>query len=357
MITSTSAQMDSRLGLRRAGTWVVGLFWLLQFVELTVVSVVEGSDVALKSFVPRLLVLGVGIVLTLGFREVVAKLDGQSFRRRLILTIGSALICCAIVATVNFFAFYYAFTKGDVPFDLTEYIYVAFTWSWFFLSVAGALLALSYNMQAADRERRLVAMEAVANRAQLAALRYQLNPHFLFNTLNSIAALVARGDNHVAEAMVENLADFLRATLELDPLEDIRLAQEVELQRMYLSIEEQRFPDRLMTHFKIPADVADALVPALITQPLVENAIRHAVARSVAPVTICFTAAAAGDVLTLSIEDDGSSRREGVRGTGVGISNVKARLAARFGVDHLLSAGVREGGGFRVELRMPLRRS
>ncbi|MDQ2878181.1 MAG: histidine kinase, partial [Pseudomonadota bacterium] len=311
---------QSRRDLRRASRWIVGLFWLLQFIELSLLSLIEGRDVALKSLEPRLLVLVAGIVLMLGFVEIVARLDRRPFRVRLVLTLGWAFLVCLVLVTINFAVFYVAFSKSNVPFDPIEYAYVAFLWSWFCLSVAGTLLALSYNIEVRDREQRLAAMEAVANQAQLAALRYQLNPHFLFNTLNSIASLVARRDNEGAERMVENLADFLRATLELDPVEDITLAREVDLQRMYLSIEEQRFPDRLITRFDIPRDLARARVPALITQPLVENAIRHAVARSTEPVTVRMTASAQGDMLVIVVEDDAQSHSAAAAaGTGVGI--------------------------------------
>jgi LytS/YehU family sensor histidine kinase len=197
-------------------------------------------------------------------------------------------------------------------------------------------------------------MEAVANLAQLAALRYQLNPHFLFNTLNSIASLIASGATDTAERMVENLADFLRATLELDPHDDISLAREIELQQMYLSIEQQRFPNRLISEIDIPPELLAARVPALITQPLVENSIRHAVARSVDPVTLRLGAIARGKMLVLFIEDDGRPQRKATKGTGLGIANVRARLRGRFGAAQAITVSRPNAGGFQVELRMPL---
>ncbi|MEO5866916.1 MAG: histidine kinase [Sphingomonas sp.] len=354
MIETISGARQSRLDMRRASRWIVGLFWLLQFIELSLLSLIEGREIALKSLLPRLIVLVAGIVLMLGFVEIVAALERRPFRVRLILTIGWALLLCAVLVTINFAVFHVAFTLSKIPFDPVEYVYVAFLWSWFCLSVAGALLALSYNIEMRDREHRLAAMETVANQAQLAALRYQLNPHFLFNTLNSIAALIASRSNDVAERMVEDLADFLRVTLELDPVEDISLMREVELQRMYLAIEQQRFPDRLITRFSIPPELARARVPALITQPLIENAIRHAVARSIQPVTVGVSAVADGAALVLVIEDDAQPERAAAEGTKVGLVNVGARLASRFGADQALIKTALPSGGFRVELRMPL---
>jgi two-component system, LytTR family, sensor kinase len=356
MNDAIAAPAPMPLDLRRASLWIVGLFWSIQFVELTIVSLTEGRATALASLGPRAFVLVAGMVLMRGFIEVVVRLQRRPFRARLVLGVAAALIVCLMLSTINFVAFDVVFTRAEVGFNVSEYVYTAFAWSWFCLSVAGALLALSYTIEVREHERLLAAMEAKANRAQLAALRYQLNPHFLFNTLNSIAALVGQDERIGAECMIENLADFLRATLELDPLADIPLSREIELQHMYLSIEQQRFPDRLLTRFDLAAEVMSAAVPPLITQPLVENAIRHAVARSRVPVTLTVTARADGDALILSIADDGAPEGHAVRkGTGLGIANVGARLEQRFGMRQSLQAIRPAAGGFLVRLTLPLR--
>ena len=345
---------ERHLDLRRASRWIVGLFWLIQFAELTVLSFVEDGTVATRALLPRLVVLVAGIALMFGFVEIVARFERRPFRVRLLLTITWALLLCLVLVAINFAIFRFMSIEADKPVNPAEYFYIAFAWSWFFLSVAGALLALSYNVEGREREHRLAALEAVAKEAQLAALRYQLNPHFLFNTLNSIASLIANREGDAAESMVENLADFLRATLELDPVEDISLGREVELQRMYLAIEQVRFPERLVTTFDVPEELAHARVPALITQPLVENAIRHAVARSAKPVTIRLAAMSANGMLTLIVEDDGRPSRPAAKGTGVGLRNVGARLAGRFGSNQSLTTERPSMGGLRVTLSFPL---
>ena len=347
---------SARQRLRRASRWVIAVFWFVQFTELTLVSFVEGNKLALQMLEPRILVLACGVVLTLVFVEIAARLDRHPFRSRLVYTGLAALACCLVLVTINYFAFLIHFHLGQAIFDLTDYVYTAFSWSWFFFSMAGAVLALSYSIDSREREQRLAALEVSAQEFRMTALRYQLNPHFLFNTLNSIAALVGKKDAVAAEQMVENLSDFLRATLELDPLLDVTLDKEVSLQALYLAIEQVRFSTRLRTRYVVPDGLKRALVPSLITQPLVENAIRHAVARSLEPVTITISARREGERLVMAVEDDGApSSHMPTPGTGVGSSNVRNRLEQRFGTEQSFLTGPLADGGYRAEIQIPLR--
>lgn len=336
--------------------WVIGLFWLIQFLELSVVAYAEGGARSLHLLVPRAVINGIGICLTLVVVEVAARSIEQPFRARLVRTLAAAFAMCLILVPINLAVFSWTMHGVWGAHDFITFIYTGFTWSWFMFSVAGALLALTYSYDARDRERRLALAEAEARDARMAALRYQLNPHFLFNTLNSIASLIDAGEAGPAEQMVENLSDFLRVTLELDPVSDIELAHEIQLQALYLSIEEARFPARLRARYSIPDELEAALVPALITQPLVENAVRHAVAKSLRPVSVEISAARHGDRLRLSVIDDkvGAACGEPVK-PGVGLANVRARLEGRFGAEQglLLNRGARSG--FAATIEMPLR--
>lgn len=196
---------------------------------------------------------------------------------------------------------------------------------------------------------------AGATDERLLALRHQLDSHFLFNSLNSVTALLASGEIAPAERMVENLADFLRATLEPEALSDIRLDREFELLRLYLAIERERFPSRLLTVFELPPNLEDVQVPALIMQPLVENAVRHAVARSSAPVTVRIRARRSGAVVRLLVEDDGPLSRIAANApSGIGIANVRARLGARYGGAARIVAGPRVGSGYAASVELPL---
>ena len=186
------------------------------------------------------------------------------------------------------------------------------------------------------------------------SLRYQVNPHFLFNTLNSLSALVMRGDNERAETMIMNLANFYRTSLTADPLADVTLAEEVRFQSLYLDIEAVRYPKRLRSQVDLSERAAEAKVPALILQPLVENAIKHGVSRARRPVTIAIRAAFEGDVLRIMVEDDGTGEA-GSRDdpSGIGLANVRDRLEARYGPRARFTAGPRDKSGFAALVEIP----
>ena len=230
-------------------------------------------------------------------------------------------------------------------------------WYFFYFCLGSLFAGLASAERLRTAERAAAAFQRAAQEAQLRALRYQVNPHFLFNTLNSLSALVMTQRVEEAERMILNMSAFLRSTLALDPTADITLREEMALQRLYLDIEQGRFPDRLRVAIDIPDALLDCLVPALILQPLVENAVKHGVARSKDPVAVLIAARAEGEVLTLTVENDcpvvWTDRNEGV-GVGVGLINVGERLAARFGAAADCASALREDGTFRVVLRMPM---
>ncbi|WP_229673663.1 sensor histidine kinase [Sphingomonas prati] len=235
---------------------------------------------------------------------------------------------------------------------------VAVNGYFFFAAWAALYLALAYAAQGRVAERRAARFAAAAQSAELRALRYQVNPHFLFNTLNSLSALVMTGKPDEAERMILNLSTFFRSSLAGDPATDAPLADEIELQRLYLAIETVRFPSRIRLVEDIADTVADALVPGLILQPLIENAVKHGVSQSRGLVTIAIRAWAQDDMLALSVTDDAPARPapepRPPQNTGIGLRNVADRLAARFGTQALCRAGPAPGGGFAVTILMPL---
>ena len=230
------------------------------------------------------------------------------------------------------------------------------TWYFFFAAWASFYIAISSATRLRAAERRAAGAERDAQEAQLRALRYQVNPHFLFNTLNSLSSLVMARRDDEAEAMIVNLSAFFRSSLTLDPSEDITLAQEIEFQQLYLDIEKSRFPKRLDVRVDVPRELGTARVPPLILQPLVENAIKHGVARTTAPVRLTIAAREEDSQLVLTVEND-RGPPEPIRGehdTGVGLTNVCERLAARFGGEAACEHGPLPGGGWRVTLTMPV---
>ena len=229
----------------------------------------------------------------------------------------------------------------------------------YFLLLAWAALyfAMVNAEQARAAERREGEYRRAAKAAELRSLRYQVNPHFLFNTLNSLSALVLTGKSAQAEAMIQTLSAFYRRSLAEDPTGDIALEAEVALQRAYLEIETVRFPERLVTRFDLPAALEHARVPGLILQPLVENAVRYAVAPTARPVTVSISAREDAGLLVLEVSDDGpSAGDQAAAGFGIGLANVRDRLAARYGGAASLVSQPGAQGGWHSVIRLPLER-
>lgn len=229
----------------------------------------------------------------------------------------------------------------------------------YFLMLAWASLyfALLAGYVARAAERRAGEFRQAAKAAELRSLRYQVNPHFLFNTLNSLSSLVMTNKTERAEQMIQTMSRFYRHSLADDPTSDVLLEDEIDLQKLYLDIETVRFPDRLRTAFDMPADLRDARVPGMILQPLVENSVKYAVSRVNRPVTIKISAREEFDRLVLTVADDGPGvPEESEHGFGIGLANVRDRLEARFGPDVMLESGP-VPGGYRSEIRIPLTRN
>ncbi|MCJ8190400.1 sensor histidine kinase [Sphingomicrobium aestuariivivum] len=234
----------------------------------------------------------------------------------------------------------------------------AVVWLFFFLAWSGVYLALDSAKRAERAQRRLAEAEAATQAAHVRALRYQINPHFLFNTLNSLSSLVMTERNEQAEEMLIALSTFFRTSLSLDPSETIALENEIDLQRLYLEIEQRRFPKRLDVSIDVPEALADMRVPALILQPLVENAIKYGVSRTREPVHIEIAATPLEDGrarLCVFNTTPVGPRADGElpSGTGTGLVNVRERLLAHFGPTATCHAGPTDDG-FRVVLDIPV---
>lgn len=225
------------------------------------------------------------------------------------------------------------------------------------LAWASTYFALLAGVQARSAQRREEQFRSAAKAAELRSLRYQVNPHFLFNTLNSLSALVMTGKAERAEKMIQTISRFYRHSLANEPTADVALRDEFDLQRLYLDIEAVRFPKRLVCVFDLPHDLEDARVPGMILQPLVENSVKYAISAVARPVTITLAAREEFDRLVITVSDDGPGVPQGAsHGFGIGLANVRDRLEARFGPDiGFTSAPV--PGGYRTEIRIPLTRS
>jgi two-component system, LytTR family, sensor kinase len=234
-------------------------------------------------------------------------------------------------------------------------------WLFFFAAWSAYYLATQAQAEVLTAQRRAAAAESAAQTAQLQALRYQINPHFLFNTLNSLSSLVMTGRSDRAEAMLLALSTFFRSTLSLDPSADVSLAEEIALQRLYLDIEKARFPDRLHVEIEVPEELEQARLPALLLQPIVENAIKYGVSKSRKAVVIRVEARHLDNhrmVLEISnrLKNGGKDELPAAthEGTGVGLANVVQRLETRFGTRASCRFGAMAGGGYKVSLTMPV---
>jgi LytS/YehU family sensor histidine kinase len=217
--------------------------------------------------------------------------------------------------------------------------------------------SINYYLLLEKQTDRLLRLEHQASSAQLAMLRYQLNPHFLFNTLNSISTLVLLKQTDRANAMLSRLSSFLRYTLVNEPMGQVTVAQEVETLKLYLEIEKMRFEERLRPNFVIDPTVAQARLPSLLLQPLVENAIKYAVTPQEEGADIEIVAKRDIDRVRITVSDTGPGAEDhwvkAQQSTGVGLANIRDRLAQAYGPDHRFETESNIKGGFRVTIEIP----
>ena len=263
----------------------------------------------------------------------------------------------ALVFSAIDYVIWYVILGDESGFSLPVQLVIG----WFYrlvllLACYGLYSTILYSAELRDRERRLLEARAQTQEAQLRALRYQVNPHLLFNALNALSALVVTGQTRPAAEFIDKLARFYRAALAPDSEVKVTLAQEIELQAHYLDIERTRFPGRVRLASEVETGLDQALVPHLLLQPLVENAVRHGVATTFDPVEISLRAQRDAGVLVLSVANNGPrpAPADPTASNGIGLENVRARLRACYGEAGSLHASAPAEGGFRVEMRLPL---
>lgn len=222
---------------------------------------------------------------------------------------------------------------------------------------AALYYGINYYILLEEQIKQRERLESQASSAQLAMLRYQLNPHFLFNTLNSISTLVLLKQTERANAMLARLSSFLRYTLANESTAKVTLAQEVETLKLYLEIEKMRFEDRLRPHFRIDPETIGARLPSLLLQPLIENAIKYAVTPSETGADIWITASREGQGVRIEVADsgnsDGCAEFAASPSTGVGLVNIRERLAQAYGSAHGFTTRKNDQGGFSVIVDIP----
>lgn len=347
-------------------------FWLFYVIIITLRAAVGDWPAQEELAIRRVVVTILGIAITYMLYRLLRLFEDRALSTRIITAFAGAIPCAIAIAAFNFYMFNVydpqsLFDEKHMEemrkymeqenFALKVIVEDSISRFFFMISWASLYLTLSYASEVRTVERKASRFAQAAQDAELRSLRYQVNPHFLFNTLNSLSTLVMRSQPEEAEEMILNLSKFYRTSLSGDPLEDVALSEEVHLQNLYLDIEAVRFPKRLKTETDIPAELNDVLVPGLILQPLVENAIKHGVAHSKRPVTISISATTKGDFLKLTVADDGEANAEHAssdQNNGIGLANVRDRLETRFGTQAKLKTARLDKGGFVAELTMPL---
>ena len=336
-------------------------FWRLQaagwtgYLLLRSVSAISNGP-TFQGIVPVVITAIVGYCLTLllsvlyGYYRSFARLPEIALT---LLTLGAASVIYAFIDAFSFSFIRLAAPGVDFTL-LTGTLFLDFT---VLAGWTALYFAINYYIIVEEQTDQLALLESQASSAQLAMLRYQLNPHFLFNTLNSISTLVLLKQTERANAMLSRLASFLRYTLANEPTANVTLAQEVETLKLYLEIEKMRFEERLRPRFEIDPAAERARLPSLLLQPLVENAIKYAVTPQEEGAEIAVTARLDGDRVRIGVSDTGPGLREGPKlpslSTGVGLANIRERLAQAYGPDHRFEIRAMPMGGFGVEVEFP----
>ena len=345
-------------------------FWLFYVLIVSLRANVLDFPSQGEMAVRRGFVTAIGIFISVVMWLALRQFDRKPLWMRIAAAALIAIPCTVAIAAANYYVFnvydpsslmdveHAAPEKHDASI-LLEIADLSLSRYFFLIAWASLYLALGFAQDVGEAERKAARFARAAQSAELRALRYQVNPHFLFNTLNSLSALVMRGRRDEAETMIMNLSTFYRTSLSGEPSEDVDLAEEIELQKLYLDIEAVRFPERLQVRIDLPADLASAAVPGLILQPLVENAIKHGVSQTNRPVFVEISATEASGQLILTVTDNGPGRGaddddDEDRPHGIGLANVRDRLAARFGDRASIAHGPAPERGYRVCLILPL---
>ena len=344
---------ESTRRVRRIGVRISVFYFVALLAVLTGLAVLDGWETP-ATFAGRCInhLFAIGITVLLGL--AITRFRGGGFALKACIVVALTLVAASIYFFISFYVFR-ALGMNDTPLTAGSALRMILYWFAQFLGWSALVLALIYHVEVQERERQLSQLREQAYGAQMRALRYQINPHFLFNTLNALAALIEERELSTAERMVLSLSGFLRSTLALDPLQDITLGEELDIQARYLDIERERFSDRLSVTIDVAPDLRRALVPSLILQPLIENAVKHGVGAVDRAVQVRLRAERRGDQLMIEVENDAPQGAAKVDGTGVGLRNVGERLAARFGPAGRLVTNLDANRRFCAAIFLPFR--
>ncbi len=340
--------------------WILhGAGWLGYFAFNYLIALAHGKPGGYLAVVAASTVMGFGATIALRYvLRALWTLPATTF-------FAAALVPVLVTAVAMGLAYAFAMIEwcdriGENcrPESVLGYIAYMSSFTWVVLSWAGLYWGIKNYQQMQAQTQAALKATAMAHQAQLRMLRYQLNPHFLFNTLNAISTLVLDGDNQTANRMVTSLSAFLRHSLDADPMQRVTLKQELDALNLYLGIEKVRFAERLTLRSDVDDDAYGALLPSLLLQPLIENAIKYAVAKRIEGGTIEIAARRIGDMLEIQVRDDGPgcpqfNGGDLPPGNGVGLRNAQERLRVLYGERQAFIVRNREPRGVEITLRLP----
>ncbi len=351
-----------------------GQFWILQILGWSGLSVISYFSLNLWYDQPDLAYVGhnlvqsmLGLLVSSPLRRVYRAVWDYPMVTRTVAVLASVLVFSTIWACLRLVLFQAMTGETGLWSDFGGWLFPSI---FIFLCWTALYHGFKYYRLAEQEHAALLEMQSLRNseaakaaqaessarEAQLTMLRYQLNPHFLFNTLNAIQSLVSSGRNDRASSMITALSDFLRYSLYTDSQQLVTVEQEISAIRRYLQIEQARFQDRLLVEVNMTADSREELMPSMLLQPLVENAIKYAVAPSEDGGKITINAFCDGTHLNLEVTDTGPAGgvAKPIGTAGVGLKNIRERLENSYGSDCEFSLKESAGGGMRAEIRIPL---
>ena len=357
---------SAQRGTAKTALSLIISIWTLSYLAIDMIMWAGGRSTFFSNVIISLPMMMTAPILTMGLERL----------RRQLLHLAPSLITAVLfpaafgAATVQVTIDYFSVRMGAallfpewqayVPTEHRQFGFGIYVYAVHFLCCLLALTLLQARRSvevAINRQREAVTAH---RRAEARALRLQLNPHFLFNALNSIAALVAMGGNRVADAMICRLSDFLRASIVGDPESDVSLSSEIATTEAYLAIEQLRLGERLKVELSVAPDAWDAAIPALILQPLAENAVKHGLSASKSAIRLIIDVQRAEHILTISVIDRRTSGKEvtlvaRVARAGIGLSNIRQRLSL-LSSEHAGLVTELLDDGFRAQITLPYRR-
>src|ERR1044071_5244693 len=298
-----------------------------------------------------------GFFLSLGLRYVCRWAWSKQSPRQMI---GVTILACYVIALVWRMIIVLSYQHIVEPEWKFKTVFEVFggavSATYLYLCLAGIYFRIKFYESLQQQREATLRAASLAQEAQLKMLRYQLNPHFLFNTLNAISTLILDNQNRTANQTVMRLSEFLRYTLDQDPMKKVTLRQEIEAMNLYLNTERLRFGERMRLEYAVEGEALTALVPSLLLQPLIENAVKYAISPSERGGSVRVEGRARGSMLELVVSDDGPGLHTGAApgaGRGVGLRNIRERLSVLYEDRHRF-ATLDNKPGLRIELGLPL---